>query len=662
MIRSLLIANRGEIAVRIARTCKRLGIRSIAVYSDADRNAPHVAIADEAFHIGPSPARDSYLRADAIMEAARRARADAIHPGYGFLSEKPELPSLCASAGLVFVGPSRDAIASMGQKIGSKIIAARAGVPSVPGYVGDDQSDARLAEEAKRIGFPVMVKASAGGGGRGMRRVFAESELRPALEIARREAEAAFGDPALLIEKLVLRPRHLEVQIAGDKHGNIVHLFERDCSVQRNNQKLLEEAPAPNLPTSIRAKLLERAVALGRAISYDNLGTVEFILEEGQDEPWFLEMNTRLQVEHPVTEAITRLDLVEWQIRIASGEPLPLKQDGIYERGHAIEARITAERADQDFRPDVGRISTYREPQTIRVDSGVAEGSEVTLYYDSLMAKAIAFGETREESCSRLAAGLRDFVIAGPSSTIPFLIAAVEHPLFADGRATTRFIEDAFPGGWAAQRTEARVARAAAAFLFATTSGGGRAAQSAWQHLAGFRTLAPAGGLAASRVIVQEDQTEHRLTIEALRNGHYRASDADGSFELALRRAGSTMEIAIDGRLMRAPFQADGSSVSLAIGEERYSFKVNTEIEKASGKGAGSGSGAILSPMPGIVAEVKVAVGEEVEAEQVVAVIESMKLFLPLKTSVAGTVKDVGCSAGQTVQAGARLILVEPRS
>jgi 3-methylcrotonyl-CoA carboxylase alpha subunit len=662
VIRSLLIANRGEIAVRIARTCKRLGIRSIAVYSDADRNAPHVAIADEAFHIGSSPARDSYLRPEAIMEAARRARVEAIHPGYGFLSEKPELPSLCAAAGLVFVGPSSEAIASMGQKIGSKIIAARARVPSIPGYVGDDQSDARLVEEAKRIGFPVMVKASAGGGGRGMRRVFSEAELRPALEIARREAEAAFGDPALLIEKLVLRPRHLEVQIAGDKHGNIVHLFERDCSVQRNNQKLLEEAPAPNLPSSIRAKLLQRAVALGHAISYDNLGTVEFILEEGQDEPWFLEMNTRLQVEHPVTEAITGLDLVEWQIRIASGEPLPLKQDQIRERGHAIEARITAERADQDFRPDVGRISAYREPQTIRVDSGVAEGSEVTLYYDSLMAKAIASGETREESCSRLAAGLRDFVIAGPSSTIPFLIAAVEHPLFAGGRATTRFIEDAFSGGWKAQRAEARIARAAAAFLFATSPRTASEAQAAWQHLAGFRTLAPAGGLAASRVIVQEDQAEHRMTIEALGNDGYRASDADGSFELSLRRAAGTIEIAIDGRLLRAPFQADGPSVSLAIGEERYAFKVTTEIEKASGKGAGSGSGAILSPMPGIVAEVKVAVGDTVEAEQVVAVIESMKLFLPLKTSVAGTVKEVGCSAGQTVQAGARLIQVQPAS
>ena len=350
MISSLLIANRGEIAVRIMRTCRRLGIRTIAVYSDADRDAYHVAFADEAIRIGPAAARESYLRADAIMAAVARSGADAVHPGYGFLSEKPELPMLCAAAGCVFVGPSADRIEAMGAKIGSKRIAAEAGVPSVPGTIGGDQSTARLVEEGERLGFPLMVKeASAGGGGKGMRRVFEPADLIPALDLARREAEAAFGDSSLLIERLVMRPRHLEVQVAGDKHGQVVHLFERDCSVQRNNQKVLEEAPAPNLDPRIRTKLLDRALALARAIAYDNLGTVEFILEEGEDEPWFLEMNTRLQVEHPVTEAITGLDLVEWQLRIASGERLPLRQEEITERGHAIEARITAERADLRF-------------------------------------------------------------------------------------------------------------------------------------------------------------------------------------------------------------------------------------------------------------------------------------------------------------------------
>jgi 3-methylcrotonyl-CoA carboxylase alpha subunit len=658
VIRSLLIANRGEIAVRVARSCKRLGIRSIAVFSDADRDAPHVAAADEAFWIGPSPARDSYLRADVIMEVARRAGADGIHPGYGFLSEKAELPTLCEAAGLVFVGPSADRIAAMGQKIGSKIIAARAGVPSVPGYVGEDQSDERLVEEAKLTGFPLMVKASAGGGGRGMRRVFSMDELRPALEIARREAEAAFGDPALLIEKLVLRPRHLEVQIAGDKHGNVVHLFERDCSVQRKNQKLLEEAPAPNLPASIRDKLLERAVALGRAISYDNLGTVEFILEEGETEPWFLEMNTRLQVEHPVTEAITGFDLVDWQIRIACGEPLPARQDEIRERGHAIEARITAERADHDFRPDIGRITAYREPRTIRVDSGVTEGSDVTLYYDSLLAKAVAFGETRAESCARLIAGLRDFVISGPATTIPFLIAAVEHPIFAEGRATTRFIEDAFAGGWASQRIDAPLARAVAAIVFATSDT--EQAQSAWRKLAGFRVLGPAGGLASSRVIVQEDEAEHTLTVEALRHGRYRVVENDERLEIDVKRREGTLEIASNGRVVHVPFHLEGSYLSLAMGEERYAFTVSTEIEKAAGASGSSKSGAILSPMPGIVSDVKVAVGDTVDAKQVVVVIESMKLFISLESPAAGTVKEVACVPGETVRAGARLILVEP--
>jgi 3-methylcrotonyl-CoA carboxylase alpha subunit len=660
VIRSLLIANRGEIAVRIARSCKRLGIRSIAVFSDADRDAPHVAAADEAFWIGPSPARDSYLRVDAIMEVARRAGADGIHPGYGFLSEKAELPTLCEAVGLVFVGPSADRIAAMGQKIGSKIIAARAGVPSVPGYVGEDQSDERLVEEAKLTGFPLMVKASAGGGGRGMRRVFSMDELRPALEIARREAEAAFGDPALLIEKLVLRPRHLEVQIAGDKHGNVVHLYERDCSVQRKNQKLLEEAPAPNLPASIRDKLLERAVALGRAISYDNLGTVEFILEDGEAEPWFLEMNTRLQVEHPVTEAITGFDLVDWQIRIACGEPLPVRQDEIRERGHAIEARITAERADHDFRPDIGHITAYREPRTIRVDSGVAEGSDVTLYYDSLLAKAIAFGETRAESCARLTAGLRDFVISGPSTTIPFLIAAVEHPIFAEGRATTRFIEDAFAGGWAPQRTDAPLARAIAAIAFVTADT--QEAHAAWRQLSGFRLLGPAGGLASSRVIVQEDQAEHTLTVEALRNGRFRVVENGERVEIDVKRLEGLLEIASKGRVVHVPFHLEGANLSLAIGEERYAFTVSTEIEKAAGASGSTKSGAILSPMPGIVSDVKVAVGDTVDAKQVVVVIESMKLFISLESPAAGTVKEVACVPGATVQAGARLIFIEPAS
>ncbi len=661
MIGSLLIANRGEIAVRIMRTCRRLGIRTVAVFSDADRDAQHVAFADEAVRIGPAPARDSYLRAEAIMEAAARSGAEAIHPGYGFLSEKPDLPLLCRQAGRIFVGPSAECITAMGPKIGSKLIAEKAGVPSVPGYAGDEQSNAALADAAARIGYPVMIKASAGGGGKGMRRVFSADELVPALEMARAEAQAAFGDPALLIEKLVMRPRHLEVQVAGDRHGNVVHLFERDCSVQRNNQKVLEEAPAPNLAPAIRAKLLERGVALARAIGYDNLGTIEFILEDGFDEPWFLEMNTRLQVEHPVTEAITGYDLVEWQIRIAAGERLPALQPEIRESGHAIEARITAERADQGFRPDTGRIEGYAEPASIRVDSGVRTGSEVTLFYDSLLAKAIAAGPDRATACARLAAGLRDFAILGPATTLPFLIDAVEHPIFAAGQATTRFIEDAFPDGWVAKRPGQRLARAVAALLWLEQQGKARPIVDAWSSLAGFRLLAPAGGVATSRLIAEEEDGATKLEVRLLPDGRRIVLDPDGEIELALRVSAETFELTFADRLLRGSHAATGERVRLTLEGETFAIGIGSEARPAAAAGSGgAGSGAILAPMPGVVAQVRVAPGDTVEAGQVVVVLESMKLFTSLPAGIGGVVADIACRPGDTVQAGKRLVLIEP--
>ncbi|WP_336813109.1 acetyl/propionyl/methylcrotonyl-CoA carboxylase subunit alpha [Bosea sp. MMO-172] len=663
MIGSLLVANRGEIAVRIMRTCRRLGIRTVAVFSDADRDARHVAFADEAVRIGPAAARDSYLRAEAIMEAAVRSGAEAIHPGYGFLSEKPDLPLLCGQAGRIFVGPSAECITAMGPKIGSKLIAEKAGVPSVPGYAGEDQSNAALADAAARIGYPVMIKASAGGGGKGMRRVFAAHELVPALEMARAEAQAAFGDPALLIEKLVMRPRHLEVQVAGDKHGNVVHLFERDCSVQRNNQKVLEEAPAPNLAPAIRSKLLERGVALAKAIGYDNLGTVEFILEDGFDEPWFLEMNTRLQVEHPVTEAITGYDLVEWQIQIAAGERLPALQPEIRESGHAIEARITAERADQGFRPDTGRIAGYAEPASIRVDSGVRAGSEVTLFYDSLLAKAIAAGPDRAAACARLAAGLRDFAILGPATTLPFLIDAVEHPIFAAGQATTRFIEDAFPDGWTARRPKQRLARAAAALLWLEQQKAARPPVDAWNSLAGFRLLAPAGGAATSRLIAEEEDGATKLEVRLLPDGRRIVLDPDGEIELALRGGADSFELTFEDRLLRGSHATTEGRVRLTLDGESFDIGIGSEARPAvAAGGGGAGSGAILAPMPGVVAEVRVAPGDRVEAGQVVIVLESMKLFTSLSAGIDGVVSDVACQPGETVQAGKRLVLIEPSS
>lgn len=663
MIGSLLIANRGEIAVRIMRTCRRLGIHTIAVYSDADRDAVHVAVADEAIRIGPAPARDSYLRPEAIMQAAARAGAEGIHPGYGFLSEKPDLARLCVEQGRVFVGPSADRIVAMGPKIGSKLIADRAGVPSVPGYLGEDQSTQRLADEAERIGFPLMVKASAGGGGKGMRRVFQRAELIAAIDLARQEAEAAFGDPSLLIEKLVIRPRHLEVQVAGDKHGNVVHLFERDCSVQRNNQKVLEEAPAPNLAPAIRAKLLERGVALARAINYDNLGTVEFILEEGSNDPWFLEMNTRLQVEHPVTEAITGFDLVEWQIRIASGERLPALQGDIQENGHAIEARITAERADQDFRPDVGRIVGYSEPQQLRIDSGVGSGSEVTLFYDSLLAKAIAAGETRDIACARLAAGLRDYSILGPATTIPFLINAVEHPIFSGGRATTSFIADAFPEGWKPVRPYGRLARATAALLMLDALPAHAQTTSAWTRLTGFRVLGPAGGLSETRLLAIEEGSTIALTVKVHPNGERRVLDDEGEIALKIRSIGNAVEVESEERVLRGVFERADGRVRLALAGETCDIGLQAEVALLAGGGAGgSGSGAVLATMPGVVAEVRVSTGDTVEAGQVMVVLESMKLFSSLKAEIAGVVADISCKPGETVMAGKRLVLIEPQA
>jgi 3-methylcrotonyl-CoA carboxylase alpha subunit len=663
MIGSLLIANRGEIAVRIMRTCRLLGIRTIAAYSDADRDALHVAVADEAIRIGPAAARDSYLRPEAIMQAAARTGADGIHPGHGFLSEKPDLARLCLAEGRVFVGPSADCIVAMGPKIGSKLIAGRAGVPSVPGYLGEDQSTKRLADEAKRIGYPLMVKASAGGGGKGMRRVFQRADLTAAIDLARREAEAAFGDPSLLIEKLVMQPRHLEVQIAGDKHGNVVHLFERDCSVQRNNQKVLEEAPAPNLDPVIRAKLLDRGIALARAINYDNLGTVEFILEEGSRDPWFLEMNTRLQVEHPVTEAITGFDLVEWQIRIASGERLPALQGDIHESGHAIEARITAERADQDFRPDAGRIVGYSEPRNLRIDSGVAAGSEVTLFYDSLLAKAIASGETREIARAKLAAGLREYSVLGPATTIPFLIDAVEHPIFSTGKATTGFIADAFPDGWKVARPQARLARAAAALLMLDALPLNAQAPSAWTRLSGFRVLGPAGGLSETRLLAIEEGKTVALTIKARPDGERCVLDDEGEIALNVRSNGNSVEVEAEERVLRGIFERTHKRVRLTLAGETCDVGLEAEVALLAGAAAGAGgSGAVLATMPGVVAEVRVSAGDSVDAGQIVVVLESMKLFSSLKAEIAGVVADVSCQLGETVMAGRRLVLIETKA
>ncbi|MBI2186510.1 MAG: acetyl/propionyl-CoA carboxylase subunit alpha [Acidobacteria bacterium] len=445
MFRRILIANRGEIAVRIIRACRELAIESVAVYSDADARSPHVALADRAVRIGPAPAVESYLSTDAILRAARETDAEAIHPGYGFRAEHDAFAAACAAAGLVFIGPPAEVIARMGSKTAARALAAQAGVPIVPGETPADQRDETIAAAARRLGVPVLIKPSEGGGGIGMKTVRDEASLMPAIAQARREAAAAFGDGSLYVERLIERPRHIEIQVLADHHGGVVHLFERECSLQRRHQKVVEEAPSPAVTPALRERMGGAAVALARAAGYRNAGTVEFLVEGSGDEArfYFLEMNTRLQVEHPVTEQTTGVDLVRAQIAIAAGEPLPWTQDALQQRGHAIEVRLYAEDPARHDLPQAGPLLLYREPSmpAVRVDSGVAEGGEVSVHYDPLLAKLIAWGETRETARRRALAALRSYPILGVRTNGPFLCALLEHPRVVAGQLDTGLVD-----------------------------------------------------------------------------------------------------------------------------------------------------------------------------------------------------------------------------
>ncbi|HXG90285.1 MAG TPA: biotin carboxylase N-terminal domain-containing protein [Vicinamibacterales bacterium] len=445
MIKRVLIANRGEIALRVIRACRELGIESVAVFSDADRHAPHVLAADRAEHIGGSPAPESYLNIPALLDAARRSGADAVHPGYGFLSERAHFARACVDAGLIFVGPGAEAIERMGSKIGARQLMQQAGVPVVPGETPADQSDAALTASVSNIGFPALIKPSAGGGGIGMKTVRTQGEVLAAVQSARREAQAAFGDGTLYVERLVERPRHVEIQVFADRHGQVVHLFERECSIQRRHQKALEESPCPVLAPVVRQRMGDAAVAAARAAGYVNAGTIEFLLAgEGVDAQFFfLEMNTRLQVEHPVTEAVVGVDLVRAQLLVASGKPLPWSQESLSQRGHAIECRIYAEDPTAGFLPQAGRLLMYRAPEGpgIRVDAGVVEGSEVSVFYDPLLAKLIVSAETRATAIERAVAALRQYVVLGIRTNIPFLLAILQHPRFVAGEIDTSFLD-----------------------------------------------------------------------------------------------------------------------------------------------------------------------------------------------------------------------------
>jgi 3-methylcrotonyl-CoA carboxylase alpha subunit len=445
MIHRLLVANRGEIAVRIIRACRELGIETVAVFSDADPRSPHVALADRAVAIGGAAAAESYLSIPKLVQAARAEQADAVHPGYGFLSESAAFAAACEEAGLIFVGPPPDVIARMGSKIEARRLMERAGVPIVPGETPSDQTDAGVARALERIGLPALIKASAGGGGKGMREVRAPGDAREAIRAARREAASAFGDGTLYVERLLNRPRHVEVQIFGDRHGAVTHLFERDCSVQRRHQKIIEESPSPGLTTALRARMTAAAVEGARAAGYRNAGTIEFLVEgRGDGAPfYFLEMNTRLQVEHAVTEAVDGVDLVRAQLLVASGDPLPWPAESLTQRGHAVEARIYAEDPARDFLPQAGPLLLYREPHLpgVRIDAGVVEGGQVPIHYDPLVAKVIAAAETRGAAIARLIAALRAYPILGVRTNIPFLIRVLEHPRFRAGDVDTAFLD-----------------------------------------------------------------------------------------------------------------------------------------------------------------------------------------------------------------------------
>jgi acetyl-CoA carboxylase biotin carboxylase subunit len=612
MLRTLLIANRGEIACRIIRTARRMGVATVAVYSDADAGAAHVAMADKAVRLGPPSARESYLRADLILAAAKETGADAIHPGYGFLSENAQFAEACAGAGVVFVGPPPDAIRAMGLKDRAKALMAKAGVAVVPGYLGDDQRPEHLAGEAAKIGFPVLIKAVAGGGGKGMRRVDAAGEFAAALESAKRESKSAFGDDRVLIEKYVSRPRHIEVQVFADNHGNAVHLFERDCSLQRRHQKVIEEAPAPGMPAAMRAAMGEAAVKAAKAVGYSGAGTVEFIADASDglkpDRFWFMEMNTRLQVEHPVTEAITGFDLVEWQLRVASGETLPAAQKDISITGHAVEARLYAEDPANGFLPSIGRLERLRLPSSVRVDSGVREGDTVTPFYDPMIAKVIAHDATREGALATLASALAASQIAGPRTNNAFLIRALRSRDFVAGEIDTGFIDRHLAELVPPHDPDTAILSAAARFAAYDRP----QTDDPWDARDGFRL----GG--ASRQLVR------------FVSGSARVPDA------------APTDIAV----MRL---ASGDIAAMRSGET-FVLRLYDPFERA--ESAGIASDRVATPMPGKIIQILVKAGDHVKKGQPLAVLEAMKMEHTLSALADATVEAVQVAAGDQVADG----------
>ncbi len=656
MFDKILIANRGEIAVRVARSTRRLGILSVAVYSSADRHALHVDACDEAFEIGAAAASESYLNIERIIDAAKKSGAEAIHPGYGFLSENTEFAQACADAGIVFIGPPASAIDAMGSKIDAKALMEAAGVATIPGYHGDAQDAATLATESKRIGYPQLIKASAGGGGKGMRRVDAASEFAGALASARREAKAAFGDDSVLLERYLERPRHVEIQVFADTHGKVLHLNERDCSIQRRHQKIVEEAPAPGLGDDLRARMGAAAVDCARAIDYVGAGTVEFLLD-ASGEFFFMEMNTRLQVEHPVTEMVTGLDLVEWQLRVAAGGALPLAQDAIGCDGHAFEARIYAEAPSRDFMPASGRIRSLELPDGepgVRVDTGVREGDAIGTHYDPMIAKLIVHGANREAALGRLRRALRQYRILGLETNLGFLLDLVSMADFAAAEIDTGFIDRHHDALFAADTETRRLARvaAAAALLPALDDRAGQPA-SPWDARDHWR-LNLAG---VQRVLLDQGDARHELLIHALDDG-WRFEHEGVSYRVVGRWLDATrMLIDVDARRLEVAVIRTDETVEIAVDGHNHRFAI-PDFEHRD-EGLGGDVAHATAPMTGTVVALPVAVGDTVEPGATLIVIEAMKMEHAVTARRAARVGEIRFGVGDAVDEGEILVRLE---
>ncbi|MGA7326034.1 MAG: acetyl/propionyl/methylcrotonyl-CoA carboxylase subunit alpha [Rhodomicrobium sp.] len=663
MFSKILIANRGEIACRIIRTAREIGIATVAVYSEADAAAMHVEMADEAWAIGPAPARESYLRGQKLIEVAQKSGAEAIHPGYGFLSENADFAEACAAAGIVFIGPPAAAIRAMGGKSEAKALMEKAGVPLVPGYHGEDQDAKVLAAAARRIGWPVLIKASAGGGGKGMRVVQDASEFASQLASAKREAASSFGDDRVLIEKYLMRPRHVEIQVFADAHGNCVSLFERDCSIQRRHQKVIEEAPAPGMDQELRKHMGDAAIAAAQAIGYQGAGTVEFLLDR-DGSFYFMEMNTRLQVEHPVTEFITGLDLVEWQLRVAAGEPLPKSQEELSVNGHAIEVRLYAEDPERDFMPSTGKLEYLRVPETgphLRIDSGVREGDRISVHYDPMIAKLIVWDEDRESAVRRLRAGLAAIEVVGVASNVSFLSAIVRDPAYALADLDTGFIErhreTLFPPPQSPSDT--LLALAALGVLLERREVAARAAAvsadpySPWALCDGWR-----------------------LNDEARDTLHFRHGDQEFYVSLVYRPWGYTLflsggdvdvrgTINIEGRLravlgeqqLNAGFIRSGSDITLFYDGRGHRLSL---VDPLPSEISDAPTGGVTAPMPGIITAVLAKAGTKAVKGEPLVIMEAMKMEHTLKAPADGTVAKVNYAVGALVEEGAILVDFEP--